>query len=255
MRIQRFLANHGDLGPRRACESLIESGEVTVNGRKASLGDRCDPVRDDVRVRGVRIHFKPQWTYMMYNKPRGVLCTFGADDALDGRPTLQEVLNRLRIKPRLFSVGRLDADAEGLLILTDDGDLAMRLAHPKFGCSRTYEVGLDRPLDPEDARRLGRLRMLVPRVRPVPGKAPRMSGRADRITPPVIFQGIGTRHVKIRLKDGRNHEVKRIFAARRYRVIYLRRIAFGRLRMEGLPGGTIRHLTRGEVELLKKSGI
>src|SRR5256714_13240513 len=130
-RLQRALARAG-LGSRRACEELIDAGRVTINGRIAELGDRVEPEQDDVRVDGERVPLNPELRYYVLHKPAGVLTTM-RDPA--GRSDLTSYLPR---GVRVFPVGRLDRDTEGLLLLTNDGELANRLMHPRYGVEKEY---------------------------------------------------------------------------------------------------------------------
>ncbi|HAM03584.1 MAG TPA: MFS transporter, partial [Acidimicrobiaceae bacterium] len=130
-RLQKVLARAG-FGSRRSCEELIAAGRVTVNGEPAVLGRRVDPRSDHVEVDGVPVPMLPGLVHYLLNKPAGVVTT--ADDPV-GRPT---VVSLVPDDPRVFPVGRLDADTEGLLVLTNDGDLAQRLSHPSFGVEKEY---------------------------------------------------------------------------------------------------------------------
>ncbi|HEV2785001.1 MAG TPA: pseudouridine synthase, partial [Solirubrobacteraceae bacterium] len=130
-RLQKVLAAAG-IASRRACEELIAQGRVTVDGEVARLGQKVDPSRADVRLDGERVNVDPRLVYVLLNKPRGVVST--TDDP-SGRPT---VFDLVKLPQRLFSVGRLDMDTEGLLLLTNDGDLAHALMHPSFEVERTY---------------------------------------------------------------------------------------------------------------------
>ena len=135
-RLQRALARAG-LGARRACEELITAGRVTVNGGVATLGDRIDPGRDEVRVDGDRIVVDPELRYLAFHKPKGVTTTMKD-------PHAERDLRRyLPSGPRVFPVGRLDRDTEGLLLLTNDGELAHRLAHPRHGVEKEYLAEVD----------------------------------------------------------------------------------------------------------------
>jgi len=136
-RLQKVLAAAG-LGSRRACEELIAAGRVTVDGRVATLGDRADPVHAEIHVDGARVVTDTTLVYLAMNKPRGVVSTM---DDERGRAALADYVADL--SQRVYHVGRLDADSEGLLLLTNDGTLAHRLMHPSFGVSKTYlaEVG------------------------------------------------------------------------------------------------------------------
>ena len=135
-RLQKVLAQAG-LGSRRRCEELIEDGLVTVNGEVATLGDKVDPETDRVEVEGVAIGTRPGLVYYLLNKPAGYVTT--ASDP-QGRPT---VLDLVPGEPRVFPVGRLDLDTEGLLILTNDGELAQLLMHPRHGVEKTYFAEVD----------------------------------------------------------------------------------------------------------------
>lgn len=257
IRLQKFLARNTTYGSRRSCEELIASGAVRVNGQTAHLGQVIDPERDRVEVDGRAVTAKRGSAYYLYNKPRGVLCTFSEEA---GQTTLAEVVRRMKIPARVFSVGRLDADAEGLLLLTDDGELAERLTHPRYGVPRVYEVGLNRPLTPELAERVRRLKTLRPFVPPKVRRAAQGDARREahmrqirpqRISPPKILDGVGHRHLRILLREGRQREVKRIFAEVGLHVDYLRRTGFGSLRLKDLAPGHVRALSRQEVEELK----
>src|SRR5207237_5183576 len=146
-RLQKVLARAG-FGSRRACEELIAGGRVTVDGERASLGRRVDPANDRVEVDGVPVSVGDHLVYYLLNKPRGVVTT--ASDPR-GRPT---VVDLVPSEPRVFSVGRLDADTEGLLLLTNDGDLANRLAHPSYGVEKEYLAEVEREPTPGALRRL-----------------------------------------------------------------------------------------------------
>src|SRR6187402_2439618 len=146
-RLQKVLAARG-WGSRRVCEELIADGRVRVNGEVAVLGRRVDPESDLVEVDGAPVGTKADLVYYLYNKPRGVVTT--ASDP-QGRPT---VVAALPSDPRIFPVGRLDADSEGLLIVTNDGELANRVAHPSTGVDKEYLVSVDGAVSAAAVRRL-----------------------------------------------------------------------------------------------------
>ena len=146
-RLQKVLAQSG-IGSRRACEDLIAAGRVRVNGEVAALGRRVDPTTDRVTVDGVPVAVQPGLVYYLLNKPAGVVST-AADP--DGRPA---VTGLVPSEPRVYPVGRLDADSEGLLLLTNDGDLTYRLTHPSFGVEKEYLVVVDGTPRPGAVRRL-----------------------------------------------------------------------------------------------------
>lgn len=226
-RLQKAMAAAG-VGSRRSCEDLIAAGRVTVDGRVVRLGARVDPARQEVRVDGERINLDPTLRYLMLNKPRGVVTT--ADDP-SGRPT---VLDLVDVTERVFPVGRLDMDSEGLLLLTNDGDLAHALTHPSFGVPRTYLA-----LVPGPVRRphLERLRAGVE--------------LADGLARPREVEVLDTARsralVRIVLTEGRTHEVRRLFDAVGLRVERLARVAYDGVELGDLRQGSWRPLDQGEV--------
>jgi 23S rRNA pseudouridine2605 synthase len=148
-RLQRLLARAG-FGSRRACEELIVEGRVTLNGIVATLGDRGDPVEDEVRVDGLEVNLDPNVKYYALHKPPGVVTTMRDPQ---GRPDIGRYLPE--DGPRVFPVGRLDRDSEGLLLLTNDGDLANALTHPRFGVEKEYLAEVE---GVPTAKHIGRLR-------------------------------------------------------------------------------------------------
>lgn len=231
-RLQKVLARAG-LGSRRACEDLIRQGRVTVNGRAAVLGDRVDPRTDRVEVDGSRVPLDPELRYLVLHKPRGVVTT--ANDP-QGRPDVS------RYYPegvRVFPVGRLDRDTEGLLVLTNDGDLANRLLHPRFGVEREYlaEVA-GRPTE----RALSALRRGV-ELEDGPARAAavrRVGGAGERGA------------VRLVMTEGRKREVRRMLEAVGLPVRRLVRVRFGPIRLGRLGAGEVRELDPAEVrELLR----
>lgn len=232
IRLQKVLASSG-IGSRRACEELIVAGRVAVNGRVVrELGTRVDPAVDDVAVDGVHVPLVPDLLYLALNKPRGVLTTM-ADDA--GRPCVGDyVADR---NERVFHVGRLDADSEGLLLLTNDGTLAHRLTHPSFGVPKTYLV----QIDGRAPRRLAQ--QLRAGVELEDGFAradtARVVGAAD----------VGTQ-VEVVIHDGRNRVVRRMFDTLGHPVRRLVRTHIGPLALAELRPGRLRALSPPEVRSL-----
>jgi 23S rRNA pseudouridine2605 synthase len=232
-RVQRALARAG-FGSRRACEELIEAGRVVVNGRVTVLGDRVDPERDEVRVDGRRIAVDPGLRHLALHKPRGVTATMRD-------PHAERDLRRFLPKgPRVFAVGRLDRDTEGLLLLTNDGDLANRLAHPRFGVEKEYLAEVD---GTPSSRQLTRLRRGVPLedgvARAVEARA---AGRAG-----------GRGAVRLVLAEGRKREVRRMLEAVGLPVRRLVRTRVGPVRLGGLRPGELRELTPQEVRALYRA--
>jgi 23S rRNA pseudouridine2605 synthase len=231
-RLQKVLARAG-LGSRRACEDLIREGRVTVNGRVATLGDRVDPRADRVEVDGGRVPLDPELRYLALHKPHGVVTT--ARDP-QGRPDVS------RYYPegvRVFPVGRLDRDTEGLLLLTNDGELANRLLHPRYGVEREYLAEVEgRPTE----RALTALRRGV-----------ELEDGPARATSVRRVEGSGERGaVRVVMTEGRKREVRRLLAAVGLPVRRLVRVRVGPIRLGRLRPGEVRELEPAEVrELLR----
>jgi 23S rRNA pseudouridine2605 synthase len=222
-RLQKVLARVG-LGSRRACEELIADGRVVVNGEKAILGQRVDPARDRVELDGVLLPLLPGLVHYVLNKPVGVLTT--ADDP-HGRPTVVALVPN---DPRVFPVGRLDADSEGLLILTNDGDLAQRLTHPSFGVEKEYLAEV------EGVPSAGALRSLRQGVE-----------LEDGVTAPAAVGVVGPGVLRIVIHEGRNRQIRRMAEAVGHPVKRLVRTRVGSLTERGLAPGEWRPLTLTEV--------
>ncbi len=234
MRLQKYLASCG-LGSRRACESLISEGVVAVNGQVVTeQGTTVDPETDAVLVRGKPV--SPEgFCYILLNKPTGYLCT-GSDP--HGRDTFHALLpNDL---PRVFSVGRLDRDSEGLLIVTNDGDWANRLQHPRHQVHKTYQVWTDRPISHSKITQL-----IEAGVRVDDGQ---LRAEAIRLIRPA---GRGGQY-EIVLSEGRNRHIRRMLEAVGVRVTRLRRTKIGPLGLGKLPLGQWRYLKPSEVTTLAR---
>lgn len=236
-RLQKILSAAG-VTSRRAAEGLMLEGRVSVNGAVVrELGTKADPEHDDIRVDGRRIAVREPLRYLLLNKPRGYVTTVVDPQR---RPTVIDLLRGIR--ERVYPVGRLDYDSEGLLLLTNDGELTARLTHPRHGVERLYEA---RVRGVPERRILDRLaqgvvldgrRTAAATVRPGPAPA-----RDDQA---VILIGI---------REGRNRQVRRMCEAVGHPVVRLRRIAIGPIRDERLRPGTFRDLTAAEVEKLKRA--
>jgi 23S rRNA pseudouridine2605 synthase len=231
VRLQKVLATAG-LGSRRACEELIAQGRVSVDGAPASLGLRVDPQVAVVRVDGERIAVAPGAVYLALNKPRGVLSAMSDDR---GRPCVGDLVPASG--PRLFHVGRLDADTEGLLLLTNDGELAHRLAHPSHGVPKLYLAEVPGPVAKDVGRRLREGVLLED------GPA-----TADRFR--VVASHGGRAQVELEVHEGRNHLVRRMLAAVGHPVTRLVRLRQGPVVLGDLRAGRTRALSRGEVAAL-----
>jgi 23S rRNA pseudouridine2605 synthase len=232
VRLQKVLANAG-LASRRAAEDLITTGRVEVNGAVVTqLGTRIDPTRDAVRVDGERIPVDVSAVYLALNKPRGVVSTMSDPE---GRRCLGDLV---RDRPeRLFHVGRLDTDTEGLILLVNDGDFAQRMAHPSHGVSKTYVAEVRGPV-------AGRVRrQLRDGVDLDDGPA-----RVDAFR---VLQQTGDRAlVEVVLHEGRKHIVRRLLAAVGHPVNRLARTAIGPVRLGDLRPGSMRPLTSKELGTL-----
>jgi 23S rRNA pseudouridine2605 synthase len=228
-RLQKVLAQAG-IGSRRRCEELIDAGSVAVNGEVAVLGRRVDPTQDLIEVDGVAIGVRPGSVYYLLNKPLDVITT--ADDP-QGRPT---VVGLVPAEPRVYPVGRLDADTEGLLLLTNDGELTHRLTHPSFGVDKEYLAHV------EGTPSRGALRSLREGVQ-----------LDDGITAPASASLVGDGLVRLVIHEGRNRQVRRMCEAVGHPVRRLVRVRIGPLRDPQLGVGEWRELTRDEVRQLERA--
>jgi 23S rRNA pseudouridine2605 synthase len=228
-RLQKVLAQAG-LGSRRACEELIAAGRVTVNGEVATLGTRADPEVDAIEVDGARIGVREGLVHYLLNKPAGVVTT--ASDP-QGRPT---VVGLVPAEPRVYPVGRLDADTEGLLVLTNDGELAHRLTHPSFGVDKEYLA------DVTGTPSRGALRRLREGVE-----------LEDGPTAPARVSLVGDHTLRITIHEGRNRQVRRMCEAVGHPVRRLVRVRIGPLADRRLPPGEWRPLTQAEVRALERA--
>ena len=232
VRLQKVLAQAG-IASRRACEVLISEGRVEVNSEVVlEQGRRVDPERDVIRVDGARIPPPRRHRYLALNKPRGVVATM---DDPEGRRTIADLLDTRQLRnERLFHVGRLDTDSEGLLIMTNDGDLAQRLAHPSYEVPKTYIAEVAGVVSEQTLKRLRRgITLEDGPVRPTSVK---------------IVSSVGDKTLlKITLQEGRNRIVRRTMEAVGHPVRRLSRIGIGPVRLGNLKVGEYRELTREEL--------
>ena len=214
---------------------MVIEGRVMVNGKMVdTLGFKADPSKDHIKIDGKRLKgFEPRVTLLL-NKPRGYLSTVKDPE---GRPTVMDLLKRR--KWRVYPVGRLDFDAEGLLLLTNDGDIAHLLSHPRFSIPRTYWVKVK---GVPDEQRLTQLKRGVKLE----------DGKASVVSSAILRQGEKNSWVQVVVTEGRNRLVKRIFSAIGHPVLKLKRVGFGPIRLGNLPIGQFRYLTPAEFEDLKK---
>ena len=220
------------LGSRRTCDELVAAGRVTVNGVAATPGARVDPQADVIRVDGDRLPVAADLVHLAVNKPVGVLSTMNDER---GRPCIGDMVRDRAAG--LHHVGRLDADSEGLLIVTNDGALSHRLTHPSFEVPKTYLVEIDGTVP----RALGRQLREGVELDDGPAKVDSFS----------VIDAVGSRSsVQVVLHEGRNHIVRRMFAAAGHPVRRLVRTAVGPIRLGDLPPGRVRHLSPAEVRTL-----
>ena len=234
--LQQLLA-HAGVASRRKCAELVKSGRVTVN-RSPTLhpGLKIDPMRDQVRLDGRVVEPPSAELHIMLHKPAGYLST-RSDPR--GRRTVMELLDP-GLARSVYPVGRLDRDATGLLLLSNDGELAHRLTHPRHHVPRAYEVEVEGQPDRQALDQLARGLMLEDGMTaPARLKVHRLSREGSRI--------------KITLREGRKNQVKRMFAAVGHPVRSLRRVSFGSLHLGHMPPGTHRALRPAEVQALREA--
>jgi pseudouridine synthase len=231
-RLQKILSRAG-IASRRAAERFIKEGRVTVDGRTVSeLGSKADPDQNDIRVDGQRVTIASLRAYLMLNKPRGCVTTRSDPE---GRPTVMDLVPRI---PGLYPVGRLDVNTEGLLLMTNDGALAMRITHPKYEIPRIYLVKV-RGLPTHDA--LARLKAGIT-----------LDGERLRVDEARILKSEGNAWIELTLHEGKRHEVRRLMEAIGHPVAKLKRIGLGELRLKGLAAGEYRALLPYEVRALAR---
>ena len=228
VRLQKYMADAG-VASRRKCEEIIQAGRVRVNGKPASLGMSVEPGKDRVTLDGAPLKGEEEKIVLILHKPRGVVCT--AKDP-QGRATVMDLIQDF--PQRLYNVGRLDYDSEGLLVMTNDGELAYRLMHPKFQLDKTYSAICDGVLTEEQRR------LLEQGIR-----------LEDGLTSPARVEEVyrlrnGNTAFNITIHEGRNRQVRRMLAAVGHETLMLRRVALGPLRLGDLPAGQYRRLTKAE---------
>jgi 23S rRNA pseudouridine2605 synthase len=228
-RLQKILAQAG-VGSRRACEGLIAEGRVRVNGEVATLGSRADPETDAIEVDGAVVGVRRGLVHYLLNKPAGVVTT--ATDP-QGRPTVVELVPD---EPRVYPVGRLDAGTEGLLLLTNDGDLAHRLTHPSYGVEKEYLAEV------EGSPSRGAVRRLREGVELDDGRSA-----------PAKVAAVGAHTLRVTIHEGRNRQVRRMCAAVGHPVRRLVRVRIGPISDRRLAPGQWRQLSQAEVRSLERA--
>jgi 23S rRNA pseudouridine2605 synthase len=235
VRLQKAIADAG-VASRRAAEEMIRAGRVTINGQVVrEMGVKIDPDKDHIKVDGRHLKPAAPKAYVMLNKPKEVLTTLDGPDNED-RLTIKHYLRGVR--HRVFPVGRLDYDTEGLLLLTNDGELAQRLLHPRYHVPKTYLTKIKGTLEPEE------MQQLETGVR-----------LEDGITAPAQMKKIRkveeNSWIELTIYEGRKHQVKRMLEAVGHPVLKLKRLRFGPLTLGPLPLGEYRFLTDPEIHRLK----
>lgn len=232
MRINKFLAECG-VDSRRNCDKLIEDGAVKVNGKVCSLGAEIDENNDNITVKGKNINQLKKFDYYIMNKPKGYVCT--VKDEKD-RKTVMDLLPKNL--GRIYPVGRLDYDTEGLLIFTNDGDLTFRLTHPKNEVPKTYTLKIEGSISDESLEKL-RGGVTIDGV------------KTNKSNVRIIETDKNYTKLNITITEGRNRQVRKMFEAVGKEVIFLKRIKIGDLSIKGLNRGDVRKLNKEEIEYLK----
>ena len=235
IRLQKYFTDCGVLS-RRAAEAEIEAGRVKVNGVVAEVGQKILPGVDRVEYRGQAVQppARAKHTYVMLNKPRGYITTMRDDR---GRRCVTELV--ADVGKRIYPVGRLDLESEGLLLLTDDGDLTYKLTHPRHEIPKIYHVKLEGDIAEEEIKALSQ---------PI-----ELDGY---LTQPVNIELVSRRDhtttLRMTLYEGRNRQIRRMCAARGHKVLRLCRVAIGELKLGNLAPGKWRYLTKSQVDYLKR---
>ncbi len=232
-RVQKVLARAG-FGSRRACEALILEGRVTLDGRTVTLGDKVEPSTDAVEVDGAKVNLDPNVRYFALHKPAGVVTTMMDPQ---GRPDMRGLVPD---GPRVFPVGRLDRDSEGLILLTNDGDLADRLTHPRYGVEKEYLAEVE---GVPTTRHIASLKRGVELD----------DGVARAVRANVVAAASGRGAVRLVLTEGRKREVRRMLAEVGLPVTRLVRLRVGGVRLGRLAAGELRELTHDEVRGLREA--
>ena len=235
VRLQKYIAMSG-IASRRAAEGMIDEGRVKVNGKKVTeQGTKVETGRDTVTVDNKPVEIKDKKYYIMLNKPAGYVST--TKDQFD-RPTVVDIVKE-EVGTRIFPVGRLDYETEGLLLMTNDGDFTYKITHPKFQKDKTYIAVINGGIAIPDLNRL-RKGVKVEDYTTSPAQVEIMDAAGGKTA------------IKITIHEGRNRQVRKMFDALGYTVIALKRIKIGELELGNLPVGRWRHLTSHEINCLLK---
>ncbi len=234
IRVQKIIANVG-IASRREAEKMIEEGRVTINGVPAKLGDKADPEKDHIKIDGKLLKVKKtENVYIILNKPKKVMCTTNDPE---GRQTVLDLLKG--IKNRVWPVGRLDYHSEGLVLITNDGELSLRLTHPKYKIEKVYEVKVK---DLPDEKKIEKLKKGIWLE----------DGKTAPCEISFIKKTTENSWFRIILKEGKKRQIRRMFHAIGHDVMKLKRISMGPIKLGKLPVGSFRFLTEREIINLKK---
>ena len=233
-RLQKYMADCG-IASRRKSEELIASGKVKVNGKVASIGDKVDPKKDKVSVEGQAVHAETEFRYIMLNKPRGFITTMSDER---GRKCVAELVSDVGV--RVFPVGRLDKDSEGLLLLTNDGEFANNLTHPSKHVPKTYRVTVRPAINEEILNHLMTGIMIDGRTT-LPAQVKVLTQEPDRVV------------LEIVICEGRNRQIRKMCEAEGLTVARLKRTAVGPVKLGMLKQGAWRDLTPQELKSLRNA--
>jgi len=236
-RIQKILAQMG-VASRRKAEELIAEGRVTVNGRTAEIGMKADSARDHVKVDGKLLTRPEPKVYLIFNKPKGVVTSLSDPE---GRPTVKDFLQR--VKYRVFPVGRLDYDTEGLLLITNDGDFAQAVLHPSKKIYKTYLAKVKGIIDNDALEKL-RAGVRLQEGQTAPSKVRRIPHRSENNS-----------WIEISLHEGRNRQVRRMLEKVGYPVAKLKRVSINGVKLRNLKPGEFRPLEPDEMESLMQEPV
>lgn len=232
MRLNRFLAQAG-VSSRRKCDELILQGKIKVNGKvESGLGRVIDPKKDIVTYNDEVVSFRKEFIYLKMNKPKGYICS-NFDEK--GRKTIFDLV---KTSERLFTIGRLDYDTEGLLLLTNDGDLANKLAHPRNEVNKTYVARITGQIKESELAVLRKGVVLPEEVLP--------SAKVE-----FVEFSKGETKLKITIDEGKNHQIKKMFEGIGKKLVFLKRVSVGGVKLGGLSRGETKPLTEIELNILK----
>lgn len=233
VRLQKYMADCG-VASRRKCEELISAGKVKVNGLTASIGDKVDPKHDTISVSGRKLVQDKNYIYIMLHKPRGYVTTMS--DEMDRKCVAQLVAD---VGKRVYPIGRLDRDSEGLLLFTNDGEFANAMTHPSRHIAKTYRVSV-KPAITEDQITVLTSSLMIDGKQTLPAEVRIINRETDKTTLDII------------LYEGKNRQIRRLCEEAGLETARLKRLSMGQLKLGNLKVGEYRHLTHDEVSLLKR---